>query len=108
MRRRRRRRRRRGEGDEEEEEERGRKKERGRKEEEEEREEVRPQVRYTHTPDPEALNLLSETCLTLKLLSPLTPSLMFTARNKWREEERERMLDLRCVYHTHTLLILKL
>ncbi len=39
---------------------------------EEEREEVRPQVRihthtHIHTPDPEALNLLSETCLTLQL-----------------------------------------
>ncbi len=45
-------------------------------EEEEEREEVRPQVRiHTHTHTPEALNLLSETCLTLKLLSPLTPHL---------------------------------
>ncbi len=63
---------------------------------------------HTHTHTPEALNLLSETCLTLKLLSPLTPSLMFTARNKWREEEerermRERRLGLRCVYtRTHT------
>ncbi len=75
------------ERDDEEEERRRRRRRRRRERRRREREEVRPQVVYTHThtlPDPEALNLLSETCFTLQapLIFPFnTSSLIFTARS---------------------------